>query len=173
LGFTPLAKGSSFKALKTRPPSHSHLLHNPLCIAPGPPREGWEFGFAVRTCRLNTQEVLWYLTGHAYWHQHAPPEPYQPSVQTLYIELNIITYWTFLTLFSYLCLNLYRSHILNYAHVGVTSTSCTSGEGRRLMVFHFFLQKYMNINISDWCKDLPTFLFIVDDMKRNVIDGTC
>jgi hypothetical protein len=42
LGFTPLAKGSSFKALKTRPPSHSHLLHNPLCIAPGPPRGGWE-----------------------------------------------------------------------------------------------------------------------------------
>jgi hypothetical protein len=41
------------------------------------------------------------------------------------------------------------------------------------MVFHFFLQKYMNINISDSCKDLPTFLFIVDDMKRNVIDGTC
>jgi hypothetical protein len=38
LGFTPLDKGSSFKALKTRPPSHSHLLHIPLCIAPGPPR---------------------------------------------------------------------------------------------------------------------------------------
>jgi hypothetical protein len=37
LGFTTLAKGSSFKALKTRPLSHSHLLHNPLCTAPGPP----------------------------------------------------------------------------------------------------------------------------------------
>jgi hypothetical protein len=31
-GFTPLAKGSSFKALKTCPPSHFHLLHNPLCL---------------------------------------------------------------------------------------------------------------------------------------------
>jgi hypothetical protein len=30
---------------------------------------------------LNTQEVFWYLTGHAYWHQHVPPEPYKPSVQ--------------------------------------------------------------------------------------------
>jgi hypothetical protein len=40
LGFTHLAKGSSFKALKTCPPSHSHLLHNPLCIAPGPPQGG-------------------------------------------------------------------------------------------------------------------------------------
>jgi hypothetical protein len=67
-GFTPLAKGSSCKALKTRPPSHSHLLHNPLCIAPGPPRGGWDFGFAGRVCRLNTQEAFWYLTGHAYWH---------------------------------------------------------------------------------------------------------
>jgi hypothetical protein len=38
--FTPFAKGSSFKALETLPPSHSHLLHNPLCIAPGPPRGG-------------------------------------------------------------------------------------------------------------------------------------
>jgi hypothetical protein len=81
LGFTPLVKGSSFKALKTRHPSHSHLLHNPLCIAPGPPRGGWEFGFASRACRLNTQEAFWYFTGHAYWHQPAPPEPYQPSVQ--------------------------------------------------------------------------------------------
>jgi hypothetical protein len=80
-GFTSLAKGSSFKALKTRPPSHSHLLHNPLCTAPGPPRGGWEFGFAGRACRLNTQEAFWYLTGHACWHQYAPPEPYQPSVQ--------------------------------------------------------------------------------------------
>jgi hypothetical protein len=62
LGFTPLAKGSSFKALETRAPSHSHLLHNPLCIAPG----GWEFGFAGRACRLNTQEAFWYLAGHAY-----------------------------------------------------------------------------------------------------------
>jgi hypothetical protein len=81
LGFTPLAKGSSFKALKTRPPSHSHLLNNPLCIAPGPPRGDWESGFAGRACRLNTQEAFWYLTGHAYWHQHAPPDLYQPSVQ--------------------------------------------------------------------------------------------
>jgi hypothetical protein len=40
LEFTPVAKGSSFKALKTRSPSHCHLLHNPLCIAPGPPRGG-------------------------------------------------------------------------------------------------------------------------------------
>jgi hypothetical protein len=68
-----------FKALKTRPPSHSHLLHNPLCLAPGPPRGGWEFGFAGRACRLNTQEAFWYLTGRACWHQYAPPEPYQPS----------------------------------------------------------------------------------------------
>jgi hypothetical protein len=82
LGFTPLAKGSSFKALETRPPSHSHLLHNPLYIASGTPRGGWEFGFAGRTCRLNTQEVFWHLTGHAYWHQNAPPEPYEPSVQS-------------------------------------------------------------------------------------------
>jgi hypothetical protein len=66
LGFTPLAKGSSFKALKIRPPSHSHLLHNPFCFAPGPPRGGWESGFAGRACRLNTQEAFWYLTGHAY-----------------------------------------------------------------------------------------------------------
>jgi hypothetical protein len=66
LGFTPLAKGSSFKALKTRPPSHSHLLHNPLCIAPGPPRGGWEFGFAGRACRLNTQEAFWYLINRAW-----------------------------------------------------------------------------------------------------------
>jgi hypothetical protein len=58
LGFTSLAKGSSFKALETRPPSHSHLLHNPLCIAPGPPRGGSEFGFAGRACRLNTQEAF-------------------------------------------------------------------------------------------------------------------
>jgi hypothetical protein len=82
LGFTPLAKGSSFKALETRPPSHSHLLHNPLYIASGPPRGVWESEFAGRTCRLNTQEVFWHLTGHAYWHQNAPPEPYQPSVQS-------------------------------------------------------------------------------------------
>jgi hypothetical protein len=41
--------------LETRPPSHSHLLQNPLCIAPGPPRGGWEFGFAGRACRLNTR----------------------------------------------------------------------------------------------------------------------
>jgi hypothetical protein len=34
LGFTSLAKGSSLKALETRPPSHSHLLHDPLCICP-------------------------------------------------------------------------------------------------------------------------------------------
>jgi hypothetical protein len=61
LGFTPLAKGFSFKALKSRPPSHSHLLHNPLCLAPGPPLGGWEFGFAGRACRLNTQEAFWYL----------------------------------------------------------------------------------------------------------------
>jgi hypothetical protein len=53
-----------------------------LCIAPGPPPGGWEFGFAGRACRLNTQEAFWYLTGHAYWHKHAPPELYQPSVQT-------------------------------------------------------------------------------------------
>jgi hypothetical protein len=85
LRFTPLAKGSSFKALENRPPSHSHLLHNPLCIAPGPPRGGWEFGFADRACRLNTQEAFWYLTEHAYWHQHAPPEPYQPSVQKILV----------------------------------------------------------------------------------------
>jgi hypothetical protein len=65
LGFTPLAKGSSFKTLETRPPSHSHLLHNTLCIAPGPPRGGWEFGFDGRACRLNTQEAFWYLTVHA------------------------------------------------------------------------------------------------------------
>jgi hypothetical protein len=39
------------------------------------------FGFAGRACRLNTQEAFWYLTRHAYWHQHAPPEPYQPLVQ--------------------------------------------------------------------------------------------
>jgi hypothetical protein len=73
-GFTPLAKCSSFKALKTRPPSHSHLLHNPLCIVPGPPQGGWEYGFAGRACRLNI---------HVYWYQHAPPEPYQPSVQLI------------------------------------------------------------------------------------------
>jgi hypothetical protein len=66
LGFTPLAKGFSLKALKTSSPSHSHLLHNPLCIAPGPPRGGWEFGFPGRACRLNTQEAFLYLTGHAY-----------------------------------------------------------------------------------------------------------
>jgi hypothetical protein len=66
LGFTPLATSSSFKELKTRPPSHSHLLHNLLCIAPGPPRGGWEFGFGGRACRLNTQEAFWYLTGNAY-----------------------------------------------------------------------------------------------------------
>jgi hypothetical protein len=30
---------------------------------------------------LNTQEAFWYLTGHAYWHQYAPPELYQPSAQ--------------------------------------------------------------------------------------------
>jgi hypothetical protein len=59
LGFTPLAKGSSFKALKTRPPSHSHLLHNPLCIAPGPPRGGWEFGFTGRACRLNKPQLYY------------------------------------------------------------------------------------------------------------------
>jgi hypothetical protein len=51
LGFTPLAIGSSFKGLETRPPSHSHLLHNPLFIAPGPPRGGWEFVFAGGACR--------------------------------------------------------------------------------------------------------------------------
>jgi hypothetical protein len=27
------------------------------------------------------RKIFWYLTGNAYWHQHAPPEPYQPSVQ--------------------------------------------------------------------------------------------
>jgi hypothetical protein len=91
LGFTPLAKGSSFKALKTRPPSHSHLLHNPLCFAPGPPRGGWEFGFAGRACRLNTQEAFWYLTGHGCWHQHAPPESYQPSVQIFVIYILILS----------------------------------------------------------------------------------
>jgi hypothetical protein len=80
-GFTHLAKGSSFKALKTRLSSHFHLLHNPLCFAPGPPRGGWEFGFVGTTCRLNTHEAFWYLTGHDHWQQHAPPEPYQPSVQ--------------------------------------------------------------------------------------------
>jgi hypothetical protein len=37
--------------------------------------------FAGRACRLNIQEAFWYLTGHAYWHQHSPPESYQPSVQ--------------------------------------------------------------------------------------------
>jgi hypothetical protein len=88
-GFTPLAKGSSFKTLKTRPPSHSHLLHNSLCFAPGPPRGGWEFGFAGRACRLNTQEAFWYLTGHA------PPESYQPSVKntdTLKIHVRIASF---------------------------------------------------------------------------------
>jgi hypothetical protein len=51
---------------------------------------GFGFGFAVRACRLNTQEAFWYLTGHAYWHQHAPPEPYQPSVQQLNLYLCLI-----------------------------------------------------------------------------------
>jgi hypothetical protein len=40
LGFPSLASVPVFKALETRPSSHSHLLHIPLCIAPGPPRGG-------------------------------------------------------------------------------------------------------------------------------------
>jgi hypothetical protein len=41
LGFTPLVKGSRFKALETRPSSHCHLLRIPLRTATGPPRGFW------------------------------------------------------------------------------------------------------------------------------------
>jgi hypothetical protein len=124
-GLLPQAKSSSFKALKTRPPSHSLLLHNPLCIAPGPPRGGWEFGLAGRACRLNTHEAFWYLTGHAYSYLLATTVyccgvvSYNASHEMLqFSDLPCVLIWVIITYWSTSGLCLQQRHLVAKQGVG-------------------------------------------------------